>query len=312
MSRPIPFVLLAAGLTVAAALPSTPVRAEDPARFVIEFDPEDGAVWERVTTDRRVQDLGTIAPIHEQVTDFTVRVEYDAQPDGSWHAIQTTEDVLIVTNGEEVENTMLPMIREQEIRVVLNAAGQAVDALGFRDLMRRYEQGLPQQDYEKVSRSMNPRNMVEGEKHRWNRTLDGLRGVEFEVGEVLGLDTKVDMQGHWIPVRGVVEVGRWTEIDGERGVTITLRYDASGALRAAAADRIERTIEQLEDREIAQGDHGLDIDGEVVVVVQPSTGQILYETLDQTILVPIQQGAEQKGRLEHEIRTRWRRLEAGS
>ncbi|HKK70853.1 MAG TPA: hypothetical protein VKA86_06525 [Candidatus Krumholzibacteria bacterium] len=297
-------------LVIGSGPAASPARAGDQT-FVIDFSPTDGAVWHKSTYDRRLRDYGTMAPISEQVTEIEAVQRYESQPDGSWHVVQTVESVEMRMNEEPMNNPMLPILQTQPIEIVLNSGGQAVDALGFRELMRRYERELDPQLLQRAREQMSARSMAEGEIEKWNGALEGLRGLELTVGEKIGVLDVADMQGQPLKTEGVLTVGEWTELDGEPGVTVTYEFDALGEVFAAHEDEITRTISRRGDDPIQERNHQLDMRGKIVTVVQPSTGQLLFQSVEQTTLVPVAQPELDHARIETEIRNRWRPVEGG-
>lgn len=298
---------LAVALFAVVALAAGPAAAES---FVIDFAPEDGAVWAVATSDHRVEDFGSAGKGSDQTTEIQATHQYEAQSDGSWHVVQEVGDIHMLVGGQELENPMLPIIESHAIRLILDADGTAEDVEGFRSLMRRYERELDTEVYERVRQSMKVARLVEGEVTKWNRALEGLHGLELSPGDVLGMRGLVEIRGGYFEVTGVIEIGEWTEIDGERGVQITCRYDNTGEIQAAAG-RLERTVERWmrEDATLAQA--RVRIEGTLDAVVVPSTGQLLSEHYHQTAVAPLTQAPGENASFDTEVRTTWQRV-AGS
>jgi len=148
--------------------------------------------------------------------------------------------------------------------------------------------------------------LVEGEITKWDRSLDGLRGLELSPGDVIGMRGLVEIRGGYFEVSGVIEIGDWTEVEGERGVRIICRYDNVGEILRAAGT-LERTVERWmkEDATLAQA--RVRIEGTLEAVVVPSTGQLLSEHLNQTAVAPLVQSPGEKASFETDTRTTWRR-----
>jgi hypothetical protein len=310
LARAVPLLLTAIALLGTTLGPADEARAGSET-FVLEFAPTDGAVWHKSTFDRRLRDYGTVAPISEQVTEIEAEQRYESRPDGSWAVVQTVESVDMRMNDEPMNNPMLPILQTQPIELVVNSGGKAVDALGFRELMRRYERELDPQILQRAREQMSARSMARGEIDKWNGALDGLRGLELTVGEKIGVMGKADWQGNPLKTTGIITVGEWTEIDGEPGVTLTYEYDAHGEVFAEHEDEITRTISRRGDEPIEERNHRLDMRGTIVTVVRPSTGQLLYQSIEETTLVPVAQPDLDHVRLETEVRHRWRPVKGG-
>ncbi len=309
LARAVPLLLTTIAL-LGTTGPVDEARA-DTESFVLEFAPTDGAVWHKSTYDRRLRDFGTVAPISEQVTEIEAEQRYESRPDGSWTVVQTVLSVDMRMNDEPMNNPMLPILETQPIELVVDAGGEAVDALGFRELMRRYERELDPEILQRAREQMSARSMARGEIEKWNGALEGLRGLELTVGEKIGVLGKADWQGQPLKTTGILTVGEWTEIGGEPGVTLTYEFDAHGEVFAEHEDEITRTISRRGDQPIQERNHRLDMRGTIVTVVQPSTGQLLFQSIEQTTLVPVAQADLDHARLETEVRHRWRPVEGG-
>ncbi len=310
LARAVPLLLTTIALLGASAGPVHAARAGSET-FVLEFAPSDGDVWHKSTYDRRLRDFGTAAPISEQVTEIEAEHRYESRSDGSWLVVQTLESVDMRMNDEPMDNPMLPILQTQTIEIVVDARGEAIDAYGFRELMRRYERELDSQNLQRIREQMSARSMARTEIAQWNGPLDGLRGLELTVGEKIGVLGRKNSQGGPLTTSGILTVGDWTEIDGEPGVTLTYEFDANGETFAEHEDQITRTISRRGDEEIEDRNHRLDIRGKVVIVVQPSTGQLLYQSVEETTLVPVAQPDLDHARIETEVRHRWRPVEGG-
>lgn len=293
-------------LIVAGAAGSAAAEA-----FTLEFSPADGEVWEKTTVDRRTQDYADAAPRTEQITEITLDQSYVSQPDGSWHVLQDARSLGMRINGQALDNPMFPIIESQQIRVILNSGGQAIDAEGFRSLMSRYERELDPETYQNVRRQMKIANMVKGEVIKWNRPLAGLVGLEVEIGDRLGVTSKAEFQGTMFAVSGVIDVVEWTEVEGERGVRFAYRYDTTGEIRAGAED-VKHEIVRWEDEEPAPIGPGVRLLGRYEFVLVPSTGQLLSEHLQETVFAPVTQAPGTTATLETEIQSTWRRSRRGS
>ena len=283
-----------------------PARAES---FVIEFAPDDGEAWTKSTVDRRSQNYGPTAPTREQVTTVETDQRYASQPDGSWIVAQSLGRITMTMNGKPVDNPMLPILRTQEIELVVNGGGIATDALGFRSLMRRYERELPPETYQNIRQQMKIDNLVLGELIKWNRALDGLHGRELETGQTLAVnDARTEFHGSVIPVTGVVEIGDWTELGGFRGVSIVYRYDNTGAILAGAGETDGEVVRSTE-KEPSELRGRVELEGQIEFVVVPSSGQLLSEHLMETARAVFPQSPGQTAVIEVESTSTWTPVE---
>lgn len=292
-------VALFAALSV--ALTALPAAAES---FEIEFAPTEGETWTMTTVDRRSQDYAGEAQSVEQITHITLQQTYEGQPDGSWEVLQEVRSIDMSMNGEDQQTPMFAIIQSQPIRLILNSGGEATDAVGFRSLMRRYERELDPETYQNVRRQMKIANLIKGELIKWNRSLEGMHGLELEPGDRVGVKSMTEIQGNMVDVQGVIEVGEWTEVNGLRGVELTFRYDNSGEILAGAGD-VRHTVERFADEEADELNLAVRILGSVESVVVPSTGQVLSEHTKETVFIPMPQRPGKTAVFETDIRNEW-------
>lgn len=297
-------------LAILLCLAAAPAWAAD---FVIGFDPDDGSVWTRTTEDRRLQDFKSLGDRTDQRTRILMDQRYEAQPDGSWLVVQDVLEVTMTKNDEILDNPMLPIIEDQETRVVLDANGHAVDAEGFRALMRRYERELSPEFFQEVREQMKVENLSAGEVSRWNRSLEGLYGLELAPGDRVAVtEARAEVQGNVIEVTGVIEVGDWVEVGGGRGVSMVYRYDNTGEALAAAGET-RHEIERRAGEETSTLRVPVAMSGTVEFVVVPATGQLLSEDHVQVSRATFPEAPNEPVILQVESHSTWVRAEgAGS
>lgn len=305
-ARVLPLSLLTA-LCLASIAPRA--AAEQPESFTFAFAPDTTVTWSKKLSDEQLTDFKAANPIRHQITESELHQRYARDEEGQWEMLQRVRSIEMSINGDRVENPMVDVILGHEIRLQLDEQGSAVGATGFRELMRRYERELDPAIYARVRQSMSAESLALGEVTKRNQSLAVVAGRSAKLGEKWGLVDRVNVQGTWSPVRGVVHFESWTDIDGMPGVKIVYRYDAAGRQYDAASDELTEVI-SMRPEDWDATPNNLGVSGQYVWVIDPATGQPLYENFEQLVTIPISSDLEgERGEIRSAHTWRWSKVE---
>lgn len=307
-AHPRPFLLAVPALMAALSAPAS-VRADQPTSFTFGFDPDPTVVWTKTLSDDQLNDFLGFVPGSHQVTESELTQRYARDDDGNWEVVQHVRRIEMEIDGRRAENPMVNVILGHEIRIQLDEQGRATGATGFRELMRRYERELDPNTYARVRQAMNAESLANGEMAKRNQLMGIVAGRSASIGEHWGVLDRVSVQGGWSPVSGVVHIESWTEIDGQAGVKIVYRYDGSGELYEAASAKITQVM-SLRPEDWVAAKNNLGVTGEYTWVVDPMSGQPLYEVFEQVITVPVGKDLEgPRGEMRSAHTWRWTKTE---
>lgn len=303
--------VLALSLLTAVCLVSIAplAAAQQPETFTFGFAPDSTVTWSKTVADEQLTDFKAATPIRHQITESGLHQRYVRDTDGQWELLQWVRSIEMSINGERVENPMIEVILGHEIRLQLDAQGRATDATGFRQLMRRYERELDPATYSRVRQAMDAESLALGEVSKRNRSMSIVAGRSATLGEKWGLIDRVDVQGNWSPISGVVHFESWTEVDGMPGVKVVYRYDAAGRQYDAASAEFSEVI-SLRPEDWDATPNNLGVSGKYVWVIDPVSGQLLYESFEQLVTVPIGSNLEGgRGEIRSSHTWRWSKVE---
>jgi hypothetical protein len=252
-------------------------RAQDGAEEVrFAFAPADGEVWiERIQMENR-EDPGPRAPTSTWTTDETYRLHYEKQPDGGWRVRRILVEAANTAQGEPVENQIQTLTLDHPIDYLLDAQGRVVSIEGYRVLMRKLERRLDPEIWQYFRSSVSIESAVEGDQRAWDRVLAGLVGETVRVGEVWSVRDVHVAGTSPVQIFGTLRFEGWTVLEGRRAFTLRLEFVDDPADLAPPPGGFARRIDFLgEETTVPQEDRGLR--GEVVRVLDPATGHVVYE-----------------------------------
>jgi hypothetical protein len=270
-------------------------ESEEPATF--RFAPVDGEVWVKEIDATQVRDMGSVAPRQETRTKTSIELRYEQVPDG-WVVHQMPLEAEMELNGQPMPNPGLQQTVGHEIRVQLDEEGNPVEVEGFQELMRRFEANVDPQTYAKMRQQMNAESMAVGEMRQWSELLQDIRGETVQPGETWNvLDQTTIMGGGVVGLAGYLKFDGWTELNGIRGFKTTYRYDSNGELMESVEGQATRTVSRrASDEPMARSN--IELQGSLIRVIVPETGQLLYEVKEEWYEVPLKAMDGPKMRVE--------------
>jgi hypothetical protein len=290
----------ALGAEPATAAASTPApQAAEPESVRFRFAPKDASVWIRDLSDRRVSPDPTVpGDRREQQTTVRIELRYQRQPDLGWIVQQTPFEGEMSLNGEEMTNPAMKQNLGHTLKVHLNATGVAERIEGFRELERKYEKNLPPEMYNRLAKSYSADSMERMEIAQWNKPLADLIGARVATGDQWVVTEAITVGSAQLLVRGVMRFGGWTELNGRRGYKVEYDYDTTAAAVAKLVGKPARAIDRLKDQQATRSN--IVLTGNVVRVIDPDTGDLIYEHAKRAYELPMNTADGPKAHYEEE------------
>lgn len=300
-----PLALTVLSLALAAGSSSGETR---PQKVTFGFAPDPAVQWKKVMFDEQRTDFRGVVEDHHQITESELQQHYEKDEEGAWQLVQNVRSVEMEINGNAVVNPMLEVLTGHEIRLDLDDKGLATGHEGFRELMRRYERELDPATYTRVRQQMSAQSMGLGEIAKRNQGLGIVAGKTVTIGEKWGVLDRVAVQGSWTAVTGVAHFESWTDVGGIAGVKLVYRYDSSGGVYGGAESELTQVVSLRPDDYVVQPNN-LEVSGEYTWVIDPVSGQPLYEVYEQLVTVPVGNDLfGQRGEIHSAHTWRWSKL----
>ena len=305
---------LLAALLPLALLPISGARSQSHAQEAaetirFEFAPVGGLVWIEEMEDETAYDYGDMAPPRSQLTKGISRMDYEAQDDGGWVVTKVTDSISMDFGEGPIDNPIADLTVGHAFLLRVDARGTAVAVDGCRELVRKLERQLDMAIWEKFQSTQSAATIEAGEIRLWNHRLRGVLGEEVRVGEVWRVVDERRIQGRPILVTGVVRFDGWTQIKGQRGFKVLYEFDTAKEKVEAIGDGFDREVDWRPEGSLA-GPSNLVLHGSSIRVIQPETGQILYESVHVEYEAPMGKPEGPKAKIEMNSSYRYRLAES--
>ena len=178
-------------------------------------------------------------------------------------------------NGEEAETQVLHFFQGSAIEIVCDAQGKALQAKGYRRLMRKLEKKLDFDTWQQVQSNLNAQSAARSEVRRWNQRIQSLIGADVMTGEVWAYRDFYPIGKGQVEVRGRIEFSGPSAVYGQSGTKLVYEFGSGDG-----APKVENPVRELDLRpKDATGNFREDVGlkGKVVRVIDPATGHIIYE-----------------------------------
>lgn len=257
-------------------------------RFQFRFAPPDGVSYIEAVTLTKVRELGQ-GRMQTDVAQAETNVTIKKTPSG-YNVVGVPSSLRMTRNGTKVEGAFVTAPLGATITYELDKNGQIQKVTGYKELVRRLVQSLPQAAAS-VSSVLNEETMVRKDVAEWNGRIGNFVGREVQIGDVWTSSDEFSL-----PTGDVITFHSVTHIAGKEQcgtldcIRVRFAYHSDAD---ALKDYVAKVLGDVANRAgvkppgMKPGRAGVLLEGSGERVVDPATMLIYSERYQRTLKLPM-------------------------
>ncbi len=275
LGQPSASILLLAALL---ALPAQTARSASGSEPVeIRFAPVDSMRWILSAEEERTEDFDQRAPRKVQRSTVVDTLRF-VETESGWIIHRSFGPRRLQMDGVDRGGEIFRLLRGRVVEIHCDRKGVAGKVKGYRRIFRILERELDPPDWRLAQAMYQPEAAEATERRFWNHRRGGLVGARAVTGEIWSYRDVVPTGSGEVEIRGTLRFDGSTEFEGRHAYKLVFEFGPGTPEPEAGA--ASPTVDLRPEGSV--GNHRVDLGmkGQIVQMVDRSTGMVLYEHRD--------------------------------